>query len=80
MTLVRHHNHHPPPPPPQTQRQQYLNCYLPDFDQTLNVGSWDPHEQIPTVKATFVQETFVLATCVHIRKISAVTYPILTKL
>ena len=27
--------------PPQTQCQQYLSCYLPDFDQTLIVGFWD---------------------------------------
>ena len=25
-------------PPPQTQCQQYLSCYWPDFDQTLKVG------------------------------------------
>ena len=33
-----------------------------------------------TVTVTFVKETFVLVTFVHIRKISAVTDPILTKL
>ena len=71
------------PPPPlttQTQCRQYLSCYWPDFDQTLKVGSWEHLEQVPTVTVTFVQATFVLATFVHIRNISAVTDPILTKL
>ena len=108
----------PPPPPTQTQCQQYLSCYWPDFDQTLKVGSWEHLEQIPTVRwylsrqhlswwhlsisaisqlllarfwpnfkgrflgpsltdlnyhGTFVQATFVLATFVHIRNISADT-------
>ena len=26
--------------------QEYLSCYWPDFDQILNVGSWDHLEQI----------------------------------
>ena len=45
----------------QQQQQQpptkYLNCYWPDFDQTLNVGFWEHLEQIPTgtVTVTFVQ-------------------------
>ena len=68
------------PPPIQTQYQQYLSCYRPDFDETLQVGSWEHIEQIPTVTVTFVQAAFVLATFVHIRNISAVTDPILTKL
>ena len=34
---------------------------------------------IPTVMVTFVQAIFVLARFVHIRNISAVTYPIFTK-
>ena len=34
---------------------------------------------MPTVTVTFVKGTFVLATFVHIRMISAVTDPILTK-
>ena len=34
---------------------------------------------MPTVMVTFVQATFVLATFVHIRDISFVTDPILTK-
>ena len=44
-----------------------------DFDETLQVGSWEHLEQIPTVTVTFVQATFVLVTFVHIRNISAVT-------
>ena len=62
--------HHPPPPPPGTQ----------DFDQTLNVASWEHLEQIPTVTGTFVQATSVQATFVHITNISAVTDSILTRL
>ena len=34
---------------------------------------------MPTVTVTFVKATFVLATFVHIRNVSAVTDPILTK-
>ena len=59
---------------------KYLNCYSPHFDQTLNLGSWEQLEQISTVMGIFVQATFVLATFVHIRNISAVTDSILTKL
>ena len=64
---------------------QYLSCYWFDFDQILNVGSWDLYEHIPTVtmtsvQAIFVLATFVLATFVHIMNNSAVTDPILTKL
>ena len=69
----------PLPHPTETQCQQYLNCYWPDFDQTLKVDSWDHFELIPTVMATLVQAIFVLATFVHIRNISVVTDPILTK-
>ena len=50
--------------------QEYLSCYLPDFDETLQVGSWEHLEKIPTVKVTFVQIVFVLVTFVHIRNIS----------
>ena len=60
--------------------QEYLNCYWPDFDETLKIGSWEHLEQIPTVMVTLVQATFVLATIVHIRNISTVTNPILMKL
>ena len=70
----------PPHPTTETQCQQYLNCYWPDFDETLKVGSCERLEQIPTVMVIFVQTTFVLATFVHIRNISALTYPILMKL
>ena len=67
-------------PPTETQCQQYFSCYLPDFDETLKVGSCEHLEQIPTVRVTFVHATFVLVTYVHIRNISAVTDPILMKL
>ena len=60
--------------------QEYLNCYFPDFDETLQEGSWEHLKQIPTVTVTFVQATFVLVTFVHIRNISAVTDTIWTKL
>ena len=71
--------------PTETQYQEYLSCYCPDFDETLQVGSWEHLEQIPTVPVTFVQAifvkvTFVLVTFVHIRNISAVTDTIWTKL
>ena len=65
--------------PHQTQCQQYLSCYLTDLDQTLKVGSREHLEQISAVTVTFVQVTFVLATFVHIKNISAITDPILTK-
>ena len=65
--------------------QEYLSCYWPDFDETLQVGSWEHLEKLPTVTVTFVQAilvqaTFVLVTFVHIRNISAVTDTIWTKL
>ena len=75
---------HPLPPPltptTETQRKQYLSCYLPSFDKILKVGSWEHLKQIPTIMVTFVQATFVLATFIHVRNISAVSAPILTKL
>ena len=58
--------------------QEYITCYLPDFDQILKVGSRDHLEKMPTVVVTFVQARFVLATFVHIRNISAAAYLILT--
>ena len=54
----------------QTLRQQYLSCYWPDFDQTLNKGSWEHKQQITTVTTTFVQATFILGTFVQISNIS----------
>ena len=33
-------NHPPTPTTTQTLRQQYLSCYWPDLDQTLNKGFW----------------------------------------
>jgi len=35
--------------------QEYLSCYWPDFDETLQVGSWEHLEKIPTVTVTFRQ-------------------------
>ena len=72
LYTTTHHHHHPPT---QTQSQQYLSCYWPDFDETLKVGSWEHLEQIPTVMVTFAQVTFI-----HIKNILAVTDPILMKL
>ena len=69
-----------PHPPTQTQCLQYLSCYWLDFDETLKVGSCEHLEHIPTVRVTFIHATFVLASFVHIRDISAVTDPILMKL
>ena len=46
--------------------QQYVSCYWPDLDQTLNKGSWEHIQQITTVTTTLVQGTFV-----HISNISA---------
>ena len=71
-------NHHHPPQ--QTQCQQYQSCYCTDFNKSLNVGSCDHLEQIPSVKVRFVQATFVHVTFVHIRNISACTEMFLTKL
>ena len=71
-------HHHPPPHTTQTHRQQYLSCYLPDFDQTWNVGAWKHLQQISTITMTFVQARFVLGTFVHIRNISAVNVSIYT--
>ena len=59
-------HHHPL----QSQCYQYLSCYLPHFDHL---------EWVPIFMVTFVKATFVLATFVHIRNISADTDPILTK-
>ena len=55
--------------------QEYLSFNWPDFDETLKIASWEHLEQIPTVMVTFVQATFV-----YIRNISALTDPILMKL
>ena len=59
---------------------EYLSCYLPDFDETLNVASLEHLVQIPTINLTFVKATFVLGTFVHIRNISVITDQILMKL
>ena len=55
--------------------QEYLSCYWPDFDETLNIVSWEHLEQIPTVTVTFGQATFVLVTFVQKRNISTVVEP-----
>ena len=60
--------------------QEYLSCYWSDFDETLKASSGEHLEQIPIVTGTFVQASFVLATFVHVRNISVVSVPILTKL
>ena len=73
------HTTHHPPPTTQTLRQQYLSCYWPDLDETLNIGSWKHIQQITTVTTTFVQATFVLGTFVHISNISAFTDQVMTK-
>ena len=52
--------------------QQYLSCYWPDLDQTLNKVFWEHTQQITTVTTTFVQATFA-----HISNISAVSGPVL---
>ena len=54
---------------------EYLSCYLPDFDETLNVASWEHLEHSLGIKLTFVKATLVLGTFSHIRNISAVTDP-----
>ena len=51
MTLHTTHHHK------ELFNQQYLNCYRPNFDDTLKVSSWEHLEQIPTVTGTFVQAT-----------------------
>ena len=55
------------------QYQQYLSCYWPDLDQTLNKGSWEHIQQYTIATSTYVQATFVLGTFVDISNISAVT-------
>ena len=72
-----------PPHPTHPQKLNVRNISavtVPNVYQTLRVGPWDHLEQILTIAVTFEQATFFLATIVHIRNISAVTDPILTKL
>ena len=59
--------------------KEYISCHWPDFNQTLKVSSWNHLSQMLIVTVTFVRATFLLATFVHIRNISAVTEHILTK-
>ena len=79
MKITLHTTPPRPTPPIESQCQQYLSCYWPDFKETVNVGSWKHLEQIPKVTVTFVQTTIVQVTFVHIRNISADTDSILTK-
>ena len=37
---------HTTPPTTQTQCQQYLSCYSPDLDETLNVDHWEHKNDI----------------------------------
>ena len=60
-------------PTTQTQYQQHLSYYGPDFDETLNVGSWEHLGQIPNVIVTFFRATFVLVIFVHIKNISGLS-------
>ena len=60
--------------------QQYLSCYWPDLNQTLNKGFWENIQQITAITSTFAKATFVLGTFIHISNISAVTGPIWIKL
>ena len=58
------------PPTHHTKSMSSISQLLltrPNLDETLNVGSLEQLEQIPMVTVTFVHETFVLATSVHIR-------------
>ena len=71
---------HPTTPPQKLNVRNISAVTDPDFDQALNVVSWDYLEQNLAVAVTFVQATFVLVTFVHIKIISAVTDPILMKL
>ena len=55
--MTAHNYHHPPH---KLNVSNISVVTLPDFDQTLKVGSWEYLEQIPIVTVTFVQATFVL--------------------
>ena len=72
MTLHIHQ-----PTTTQTQCQQYLSCYWPNFDKNLKVGSLEHLEQIPI---TSVLATYVLRTFVHISQGSVVNDKIVNKL
>ena len=51
-TKIGLHTHHHPQPG--TLRKQYLSCYWPYFDQTLNIRPQEHLQQIPTVRVTLV--------------------------
>ena len=69
MKMTLHHH----PPTYQLNGTNISSYYWPDFNQTLKVGSCDYIELIPSVMVIFVQTTYVLATFINIRNISAVT-------
>ena len=81
-TKIGVHTTHPQPTTTTTQtlNQQYLSCYWPDLDQTLNKESWELIQQIATGTTTFVQAIFVQVKFSHINNISAVTCTIWIKL
>ena len=64
-------DHIPPTHPPYQQlmfRQQYLSCYWPDLDQTLNKGSWEHIQQKTTVQISKLNTfdfSLVVAFIVH---------------
>ena len=72
------------PPPTTTIQRNSISAIskllLTRFGGTLNLGSWEHLEQIPTVTVIFVQAKFVLVTFAYIINISNVTDPILMKL
>ena len=77
MTL-HHHHHHPPTLNSMSAISQLLlTRFWPNFKGRI-LGTSRTDSNIFMV--TFVHATFVLVTLVHIRNISAVTDPILTKL
>ena len=84
LSWVRHENdfaYHPiPTPTTQTQCYQYFSCYWPNFNETLNIGSWEHSEQVPPVTVTFVQKYLSWGYLSYIWNISDVTDPMLTKL
>ena len=58
--------------------QQYLSCYWPDLDQTLNKGSWEHILQITTVTMTFVQVTFVHISNISISKLNTFDFSLVS--
>ena len=78
MTLHHHnHRHHHPQKLNVGNISAAIGLILTKLERKV---SGTLLNRLPTVTMTFVQVTFVLATFVHIRNISGVTGPILTKL